>query len=402
MPPKGSTKPNHRKRRSADPAPPRRQPRPLLPGSPKARRDVNGNITNAAALSEATLALAQNRPRVLPTIPAPGPPAHSPTFRQQLAIHTRGEHVDQPDVATNVRSDCRIAPKNGVHSKRYAPYLLAPPNCLAAHSGAVYAPPAVTSPASRMNFVEPQQQHQHYPQRQVGNVLPDAGLMRFPSNSSQGTLGRGPLNAMGSPPSGNVFQERALRAEDFEQAGLNLEAVQNEESDENGGDAQLQSDFSEFQNFLLDPAGDMATTVGPANGWNSLDQMASRPIFHQYPAPATGYQQPLLEPTFAGYNIAGAYQTPDAPTMYAPQWAHFQPTFQPPGHNHVPQTESYTEPQPGALSLQLPAYSNGYPQQQPGRMYAPGPVNINNFVVQQPPPPPCTQPYQRHMPTAQP
>jgi len=214
-----------------------------------------------------------------------------------------------------------------VRSQRYAPYPRASPNYLAAHSGAGYAPPAITAPATRMDFVQPQQQqYQHYPQHQFGNVLPDADLMRFPSNSSQDTLGRGPLNAMGPRPSGNGFQEEYLQAEDFEQAGLNLEAVQNE-----------------------------------SDGWYSLDQMASRPIFYQTeppisappPAPAPGYQPhdhygvphqpPLPEPTFADYNVAGAYQSPYAPTMYATQQAHF------------------------------------HPQQQPGPMYTPGSVN-NNFV----------------------
>jgi len=326
MPPNGSVKPNQRKPRGADTAlpPPRQKPRPLLPGSPKARRDAHGNITNAADLSEATLALAQNGPRVLPAIPAPGHP--SPTFRQQLAIHTRGEHVDQPHIVMNAQSGRRTAPKNGVRSQRYAPYARTPPHSFAARPGAAYAPPTVASPASRMGFVQLQQQYQHYPQQQYGNALPDADLMRFPSNSSQGTLGHGPSNAMGPRASVNGFREEALQAEDFQNAGLNLEAVRNE-----------------------------------SDGWYNLDQMASRPIFYQMepsisappPAPVPGYQShghygvpnplPLPGPTFAGYNVAGAYQSPYAPTMYATQQAHFQPTFQ------------------------------------PGPMYAPGSVN-NNFV----------------------
>ncbi|KAI4640573.1 uncharacterized protein J4E78_010596 [Alternaria triticimaculans] len=362
-----------RKRRSADstPPPPRRQ-RPLLPGSPRARRDAHGNITNAAYLSEATLAREQgpNRPQVLPTMPAPGPPAHSPTYRQQLAIPTRGEHVDHPHVATSVQYGRRSAPQNNVRSQRYAPYSLAPRNSFAAHPGAGYAPPAVTAPASRMNFMKPQQQYQqyqHYPQHQFGNVFPDADLMRFPSNSSQATLSYGPSHPVGYQPSSNVFQEDGLRPEDFQEAGLNLNAVQSED---------------------LDLSWDMAP-VGPANGWYTLDQMASRPIFYQMepsvsappPAPVPGYQPhgyyevpdqiALPEPTFAGYNVAGAYQSPYAPIMYAPQQAHFQPTFQP-----VPM---YT---PGSVN-------NSFVQQ-PGTMYAPS--YVNNFVVQQPQPTMYTQP----------
>ncbi|KAI4911347.1 hypothetical protein J4E85_011256 [Alternaria conjuncta] len=390
MAPDTSTKPNQRKRRSADstPPPPRRQ-RPLLPGSPRARRDAHGNITNAAYLSEATLAREQglNRPQVLPTNAAPGSPGPSPAFRQQLAaIHTRREHVDQPHVATNVQYGRRSAPQNSVRSQRYAPYPLAPPNYQAARPGAGYAPPAVTAPASRLNFIQPQQQYQqyqHYPQQQFGNFFPDADLMRFPSNSSQATLGHGPSNAMGHQPSGNGFQENALRAEDFESAGLNLDAVQNEEYDENAGEVQFLSDFSEFQNFLLGPSGVVAP-LEPSDGSYSLDQMASRPIFHRYPAPAPapapGYQQPLPEPTFTGYNAPGAYQSPYAPIMYAPQPAHF------------------------------------HPQQRPGPMYAPGPVNnvvipqpgtmyaqnfVNNFPLQQHQPTMYTQPYPRQQPTAQ-
>jgi len=278
-------------------------------------------------------------------MPAPGPPAPG----QQLAIHTRGEHVDRPHVATNVRSGRRFAPQNNVRSQRYAPYSRAPPNHQAAHPGAGYTPHAVTAPASRMDFVQPQQQqyqqYQHYPQHQFGNVLPDADLMRFPSNSSQGTLGHGPLNAMGHQPSGNIFQEEFLRAEDFESAGLNLDAFQNEE---------------------LDLSWDMAP-LEPSDGSYSLDQMASRPIFHRYPAPASapGYQQPLPEPTHAGYNVAGAYQSPYGPTMYAPQQAYSQPTFQP--------GPMYT---PGSVE-------NNFVEQ-PGPMYAPG--YVENFVVQQPRP----------------
>ena len=363
MAPNASTKPYRRKRRSADSTPPpRRQPPRLLPGSPKARWGVNGNITNAADLSEAALALAQgpNRSQVLPTVPAPGP--------SQLAIHTRREHVDQPHVATNVQSGRMPAPRNSVRNQRYAPYPLAPPNYQAAHPGAGYAPPAITAPASRMNFVKPQQQYQqyqqyqHYPQEHFSNGLPDAELMRFPSNSSQGTLGHNPPNATGHWPSGNAGQEDGLRPEDFQNAGLNLDAVQSED---------------------LDLSWDMAP-VGPTNGWYSLDQMASRPIFYQMEppisapppasAPVPGYQPhghyavpnqlPLPEPTFAGYNVAGTYQSPYAPTMYAPG----------PVNNVV--------------------------VQQPGPMYAPG--YVNNFVVQQPPPPlPLPpHPYQRQ-PTAQ-
>ncbi|KAI4911421.1 uncharacterized protein J4E92_010234 [Alternaria infectoria] len=372
-----------RKRRSADstPPPPRRQ-RPLLPGSPRARRDAHGNITNAAYLSEATLAREQglNRPQVLPTNAAPGPPAHSPAFRQQLAaIHTRGEHVHHPHVATNVQYGRRSAPQNNVRSQRYAPYSLAPRNSFAAHPRAGYAPPAVTAPASHMNFVEPQQQYQqyqHYPQHHFANVLPDTDLMRFPSNSSQATLGHWPSNALGPLPSGNTGQEDALRAEDFESAGLNLDAVQSED---------------------LDLSWDMAA-VGPANGWYTLDQMASRPIFYPMeppisapvPAPVPGYhqphghygvlnQRPLPEPTFTNYNVPGAYQSPYAPTMYAPQHAHYQPTFQP-----VPM---YT---PGPI--------NNVVIPQPGLMYAQN--FVNNFPPQQHQPTMHTQPYPRH-PTAQ-
>ncbi|KAI4641852.1 uncharacterized protein J4E79_011623 [Alternaria viburni] len=350
-----------RKRRSADstPPPPRRQ-RPLLPGSPRARRDAHGNITNAAYLSEATLAREQglNRPQVLPTNAAPGPPGPSPAFRQQLAaIHTRREHVDHAHIATNVQYGRRSAPQNTVRSQRYAPYSLAPRNSFAAHPGAGYAPPAVTAPASRMDFVEPQQQYQqyqHYPQHQFDNALPGADLMRFPSNSSQATLGHGPSHPVGYQPSGNAGQEDALRAEDFESAGLNLDAFQNE-----------------------------------SDGWYTLDQMASRPIFYQMeppnsappPVPVPGYQPhgnygvpnplPLPEHTFPGYNVAGVYQSPYAPTMYAPQHAHFQPTFQP-------------------VPMYAPGSVNNNFVQQPGPMYAPG--YVNNFVVQQPPPPPLPLP----------
>ena len=267
-----------------------------------------------------------------------------------------------------------------MRSQRYAPYARAPPHSFAAHPGAGYAPPAVTAPASRVDFVQPQQQYQQYPQQHFGNVFPGADLMRFPSNSSQGTLSYGPSHAVGHQPSGNVFQEDALRAEDFEEAGLNLEAFQDGMPDENGGEIQLLSDFSEFQNFLLGSSGDMAP-LELSDGSYSLDQMALRPIFHPYPAPAPapGYQQPLPEPTFAGYNVAGAYQSPYAPTMYAPQHAHL------------------------------------HPQQRPGPMYAPGPVNnvvipqpgsinaqnfVNNFPLQQHRPTMYTQPYQRQ-PTAQ-
>ena len=371
MPPNASTKPNQRKRRSRDTTPPPRRQRPLLPGSPKARWDGHGNIANAAYLSETELALAQGRPRVLATIPAPGPSAP----QQQLAIHTRGEHADHPHVATNAQSGRRIAPRNDVRSQRYAPYSRAPPNHQAAHQGAGYAPPAITAPASRMDFVTPQQQYQqyqHYPQHQIGNVFAEADLMRFPSNSSQGTLGHGPSDAMRHQPSGNAGQEDALRAEDFEEAGLNLEAFQNEEADENGGEVQFLSDFSEFQNFLLGPSGDVAP-LEPSDGSYSLDQMASRPIFHRYPAPAptTGYQQPLPEPTFAGYNVAGAYQSPYAPTMYAPQHAHLHP-----------------QQRPGPMYAPDPVNNNFV--QQPGTMYAPG--YVNNFVVQQPRQPTAQQP----------
>ncbi|KAI4605763.1 hypothetical protein J4E83_010426 [Alternaria metachromatica] len=367
-----------RKRRSADstPPPPRRQ-RPLLPGSPRARRDAHGNITNAAYLSEATLAREQNRPQVLATVPAPGPPAP----RQQLAIHTRGEHADHPYVATNVQSGRRTAPRSSVHNQRYAPYSRAPPNYPAAHPGAIYTPPAVPAPASRTNFVEPQQQYQqyqHYPQHQFGNVLPDADLMRFPSNSSQATLGHAPSNAVGHQPSGNGFQDDTLRAEDFEEAGLNLEAFQDGVPDENGGDAQYQSDFLDFQKFLLHSSGDMS------DGSYSLNQMASRPIFHRYPAPAPArsYQQPLREPTHAGYNVAGAYQSPYAPTMYAPQQAHFQPTFQP-GPMYAPGPVNNVVMQQ-AGPIYAPGSVNNNFVQQPGTMYAPG--YVENFVVQQPRP----------------
>jgi len=148
-----------------------------------------------------------------------------------------------------------------------------------------------------------------------------------------------------------------LQAEDFEQAGLNLEAVQNE-----------------------------------SDGWYSLDQMASRPIFYQMespssappPAPVPGYQShahygvpnqvPLPEPAFAGTNVAGAYQSPYAPTMYATQQTHFQPTFQP-GQMYAP----------GSVN-------NNFVQQ-PGTIYAPG--YVENFVVQQPQPTTCTQPHRR-------
>jgi len=388
MAPNASTKPNQRKRRSADstPPPPRRQ-RPLLPGSPKARWGVNGNITNAADLSDAELALAQGRPQVLPTMPTPGPPAHSPPFRQQLVIPTRGEHVDHPHVATSVQYVRRSALQNNVRSQRYAPYSLAPRNSFAAHPGAGYAPPAVTAPVSRMNFVQPQpqqqqyQQYQHYPQQQFGNVFPDADLMRFPSNSSQATLGHWPSNALGPLPSGNTGQEDALRAEDFEEAGLNLEAVQDGVPDENGGEVQFLSDFSEFQNFLLGPSGDMAP-LEPSDGSYSLDQMASHPIFHRYPAPAPapGYQQPLPEPTFTGYNVAGAYQSPYAPTMYAPQQAHGQPTFQPGPMNAPGSINNVVIPQPGSM------YAQNF---------------VNNFPPQQHPPTMYAQPYQQLQPTAQ-
>ncbi|KAI4940249.1 hypothetical protein J4E86_011054 [Alternaria arbusti] len=368
MAPNAITKPNRRKRRSADstPPPPRRQ-RPLLPGSPKARRDGNGNITNAADLSEATLAL-ENWPRVLPTIPTPGPPAP----RQQLAIHTREQHVAQPHVATNVRSGGRTAPRNDVRSQRYAPSSLAPRSY-------------VTSPASRMDFVQPQQQqyqrYQHYPQHQFGNIISETDLMRFPSNSSQGTLSYGPSHAVGHQPSGNIFQEDTLQAEDFQEAGLNLEAVQDGVPDENGGEVQFLSDFSEFQNFLLGPSGDMAP-LEPSDGSYSLDQMASHPIFHRYPAPAPapGYQQPLPEPTFTGYNVAGAYQSPYAPTMYAPQQAHGQPTFQPGPMNAPGSINNVVIPQPGSM------YAQNF---------------VNNFPPQQHPPTMYAQPYQQLQPTAQ-
>jgi len=362
MPPNASTKPNQRKRRSADstPPPPRRQ-RPLLPGSPKARW-VNGNIANAAYLSETELALAQGRPRVQPTMPAPGPPAP----RQQLAIHTRGQHVHHPHVATSVQYGRRSAPQNDVRSQRYAPYSRAPPNHQAAHPGAGYAPPTVTAPSSSMHFVQLQlqqyQQYQHYPQHQFGNVFPDADLMRFPSNSSQDTLGHGPSNTIGSLPSGNVFQEEDLQAEDFQNAGLNLDAFQNEE---------------------LDLSWDMAPLIPSDRGY-SLDQMASRPIFHQYPAPAPapapGYQRPLPDPTFTGYNVAGAYQSPYAPTMYAPQPAHFHP-----------------QQRPGPMYA--PGHVNNFFVQQPGTMYAQS--FVNNFPPQQHRPTMYTQPYQRQQPTAQ-
>ncbi|KAI4699890.1 hypothetical protein J4E89_011064 [Alternaria sp. Ai002NY15] len=267
---------------------------------------------------------------------------------------------------------------NNVRSQRYAPYSLAPRNSFAAHPGARYAPPAVTAPASRVNFVPQQQyqQYQHYPQHQFGNVFAEADLMRFPSNSSQDTLGHGPSHPVGYQPSGNAGQEETLRAEDFQNAGLNLDAFQNEE---------------------LDLSWDMAP-VGPANGWYTLDQMASRPIFYQMepptsaptsarpPAPVPGYQPhghygvphqlprqlPRLEPTSANYNDTGAYQSPYPPTMYAPQQAHFQPTFQ-----------------PGPMYAPGPVNNNFV--QQPGPMYAPS--YVNNFVVQPPPPPPpYTQP----------
>ena len=381
-----------RKRRSADstPPPPRRQ-RPLLPGSPRARRDAHGNITNAAYLSEATLAREQglNRPQVLPTNAAPGPPAHSPAFRQQLVIPTRREHVDHPQVATGVQYRRRSAPQNNVRSQRYAPYSLAPRNSFAAHPGAGYAPPAVAAPASRMNFVEPQQQYQqyqHYPQHQFGNVLPDANLMRFPSNSSQDTLGHGPSNTIGYQPSSNNFDEDTLRAEDFEEAGLNLDAFQNGVPDENSGEVQFLSDFSGFQNFLLGPSGDMS------DGSYSLDQMASRPIFHQYPAPApapaTAYQQPLPEPTFPNYNVPGAYQSPYAPIMYAPQQAHSQSTFQP-GPMYAPgPVNNVVIPQPG--SIYAPGPVNNVVIPQPGSMYAQN--FVNNFPPQQHQPTMYTQP----------
>ncbi|KAI4676995.1 uncharacterized protein J4E84_009295 [Alternaria hordeiaustralica] len=321
-------------------------------------------------LSAAELALAQGRPQVLPTMPAPGPP--------QLAIPTRGEHVDHAHIATNVQSGRRTAPRNTERSQRYTPYARAPPYHFAAHQGAGYAPPAVTAPASRVNFVQPQQQqyqqYQHYPQHQFGNVFAEADLMRFPSNSSQATLGHGPSHPVGYQSSGNTFQEDGLRPEDFEEAGLNLEAVQNGVSDENAGEAQILSDFSDFQNFLLYSSGDMAP-LEPSDGSYSLDQMASRPIFHRYPAPAPapapGYQQPLPEPTFTGHNVAGGYQSPYAPIMYAPQQAHFQPTFQP-------------------VPMYAPGSVNNNFVQQPGTTYAPGPVN--NFVVQQPQPTMRTQP----------
>ena len=218
-----------------------------------------------------------------------------------------------------------------------------------------------------MDFVQLQQQYQqyqHYPQHQLGNVFPDADLMRFPSNSSQATMGHGHSSAMEYQSSGNGFQEVALRAEDFEEAGLNLEAVQDGVPDENGGEVQFLSDFSKFQNFLLGPSGDMAP-LEPSDRGYSLDQMASRPIFHQQPVPAPAfyYQQPVPEPTHAGYNVAGAYQSPYAPTMYAPQQAHFQPTLQP-------------DP------MYAPGSVNNNFVQQPGTMYAPG--YVENFVVQQP------------------
>ena len=369
-----------RKRRSADPptTPPRRQLPRLLPGSPRARWDAHGNIANAAYLSEAALALAQGMPRVLSIDAAPAPPAP----RQQLAIHTRGQHVDHPHVATSLQSGRRTAPRHSAHTQRYTPYARAPPYHFAAHQGAGYAPPAVTAPASRIDFVQPQQQqyhqYQHYPQHHFGNVLSDADLIRFPSNSSQATLGHGPSNAMGPQPSGNAGQEDVLRPEDFEEAGLNLEAVQTGVPDENGGDAQYQSDFLDFQKFLLHSSGDMT------DGSYSLNQMASRPIFHPYPAPAPtlGYQQPLPEPTFTNYNIAGAYQSPYAPTMYAPQQAQFQPTFQP-GTMYAPGPVNNVVMQQ-AGPMYAPGSVNNNFVQQPGTMYAPG--YVENFVVQQPRP----------------
>ncbi|KAI4611090.1 uncharacterized protein J4E87_010609 [Alternaria ethzedia] len=314
-------------------------------------------------------------------MPAPGPPAHSPAFRQQLVIPTRREHVDHPHVATSVQYGRRTAPRNSVRSQRYAPYPPASPNYQAARPGAGYAPPAVTAPVSRLNFVEPQQryqQYQHPPQQQYGNVFPDADLMRFPSNSSQDTLGHGTSHPVGYQPSGNTFQEEDLRAEDFEQAGLNLDAVQNGVPDENGGDAQYQSDFSDFQKFLLHSSGDMS------DGSYSLNQMASRPIFHRYPAPAPapGYQQPLSKPTFTDYNVAGAYQSPYGPTMYAPQHTHLHPQ-QRPGPMYAPgPVNNVVMQQAGAMYA--PGSVNNNFVQQPGTMYAPG--YVNNFVVQQPRP----------------
>ncbi|KAI4950307.1 hypothetical protein J4E91_004964 [Alternaria rosae] len=263
-----------------------------------------------------------------------------------------------------------------------------------------------------MNFVQPQQQYQHYPQQQFGNVLPDADRMNFPSDSSEGTWDQVASAAMGPQPSGNAFWERALGPEDFQRAGLNFEPVQNGVPNESGGEVQLPSDFLEFQDFSLDPFLNMAP-LESSDGWYNLNQMASRPIFYQPPIPApppdpvpryqphdhygVPNQLALTGPTFTSYNVAGAYLTPDATTIYATQQAHFQPTFQP-GHNHILQDRSYTRPQPAVSSLQLPAYANGYPQQQPGPMYAPG--YVNNFVVQQPQPTTCTQLCQRQ-PTAQ-
>jgi len=227
-----------------------------------------------------------------------------------------------------------------------------------------------------MDFVQPPQQqyqrYQHYPQHQFGNIISETDLMRFPSNSSQGTLSYGPSHAVGHQPSGNIFQEDTLQAEDFQEAGLNLEAVQDGVPDENGGEVQFLSDFSDFQNFLLGPSGNMAP-LEPSDRGYSLDQMASRPIFHRYPvpAPAPGYQQPLPERTFAGYNVAGAYQSPYAPTMYAPGSVN---------NNFIQQPGSMYAPQPAHL----------HPQQRPGPMYAPG--YVENFVVQQPQPTTWTQP----------
>ncbi|KAH6865395.1 hypothetical protein BKA58DRAFT_389396 [Alternaria rosae] len=225
--------------------------------------------------------------------------------------------------------------------------------------------------------------------------------MRFPSESSQGTLGHGPSNAMEPQPSSNTFQEQALQSEEFQRYGLNLEAVQNGVSDDNGGEAQLPSDFWDFQTILMDTS--LMAPVDPSNGWSSLDQMTSRPIFHQHPfpaptptpapapapAPAPGYQNcgynqltaqlPPANPTLAGCDADWAWNTPGAPAYYASQQVHQQPAFQP-GHNDVFQNGSYAQPQPAAFPTQNTAYTNGYQQQQPQPMYAQ--YLDNNFVIQ--------------------
>lgn len=409
MPPKGSKKPNTRKRRyveePTDLAPSRRQPRPLLPGSPKPRRDVNGNITNAADLSEATLALAKGRPRVQPTIPSPEPTAHGPNLQQQLAIHARRAHVTRPHPARNIRSGPRTTFEGWDRSQRQAQDACAPASHVTAHSEAVYMQYAVPSPASHMNLVrphqqyqqqqyQPQQQQQQHQQQHFGSAFPSAELARFPSESSQSTLGHGPSNAMGLQPSSDTFQEQALQPEDFQQAGLNLDTVQNVVPYENGGEAQLQSGFLDLQNLSLDPSLDMAP-VDPSNGWSSLDQMASRPIFHQHPAPAPApayqngdyneltRQQPLPDPTLASYDAGWAWNAPGAPTYYASQQVHTQPAFQP-GHNHVFLNGNCQHPLPAVFQTQHPVYTNGYQLQQQGQMYAQN--FVNNFVQQQPQP----------------